>query len=231
MKSDGMENAMEEGKKIRVVLVDDHSLFRCGVKALLQKQGDVEVVGEASDGLEGVRQARESSPDLVMLDLHMPGIGGLEALRMIKAEGLSAKVVMLTVSEDSEDLIEAMKLGASGYLLKNIETQALVDALRRALRSELAVSAPMTEKLIEGLHGKRAAAPSVAKLTPRENEILGCLGRGLSNKLIAREFDLAESTVKIHVQSLFRKLGLTSRVQAAVYAVENGLCPPVGSKG
>jgi len=210
--------------RLRVLLVDDHKLFRSGVRALLARQPDIEVVGEAADGLDGVQQARALTPDLVLLDLHMPGMGGGEALRALVDELPHTRVLMLTVSEDSEDLIDTLRSGAAGYLLKNIDAEYFVDAIRRAADGESVVSPEMTGKLVAGLKPRPPAATADHdSLSAREREILGKLARGASNKELARELDLAESTVKIHVQNILRKLKLNSRVQAAVYAVEQGL--------
>lgn len=212
-------------EKIRVLIVDDHTLFRSGIKSLLQRHEEFVVVDEAGDGLEGIKRAKSLKPDVVLLDLHMPGISGREAVSLIVEEVPGTRVLMLTVSEDSEDLMETLRAGATGYLLKNIETATLVDAIRRAAQGESVISPQMTGKLVQGVRTQpRAAPPPVEKekLSPREREILGCLARGDSNKEIARTLDLAESTVKIHVQNIFKKLNLSSRVQAAVYAVENG---------
>ena len=212
---------------IRVLLVDDHTLFRSGIKALLQRQKDFEVVGEASDGLEGIKRVKSLKPDVVLLDLHMPGISGREAVRLIVDEAPETKVVMLTVSEDAEDLLDTLKAGAHGYLLKNIDTNFFISAIRSAADGEAVMSPQMTAKLMQSVRAVPAAgAPPVfdkERLSPREREILGFLARGASNKEIARSLDLAESTVKIHMQNILKKLNLVSRVQAAVYAVENGL--------
>lgn len=217
-------------EKIRVLIVDDHTLFRSGIKSLLQRHEEFEIVEEAGDGLEGIKRAKSLQPDVVLLDLHMPGIGGREAVKLIVEEVPSTNVLMLTVSEDADDLLETLKAGATGYLLKNIETETLIDAIRRAARGESIISPQMTAKLIQGVRSqsRSAAAPIMEKekLSPREREILGCLARGESNKEIARALDLAESTVKIHVQNIFKKLNLSSRVQAAVYAVEHGFGQP-----
>lgn len=213
---------------IRVLIVDDHTLFRSGIKLLLQRQEGFEVAGEAGDGLEGIKRAKQLSPDVVLLDLHMPGVSGREAVKTINEEVPGARVVMLTVSEDAEDLVDCLRAGAAGYLLKNIETEFLVDAIQRAARGESVMSPQMTGKLVQELrHPKETAAPSAEgereKLSPREMEIILLLAKGASNKEVARALNVAESTVKIHVQNILKKLNLSSRVQAAVYAVEHGL--------
>lgn len=210
--------------KLRVLLIDDHQLFRSGVKALLARQADIEVVGEAADGLDGVHQARQLRPDVILLDLHMPGVSGREAVKTLSDELPGTRVLMLTVSEDAEDLLDTLHAGAAGYLLKNIDAEYFVDAIRRAAAGDAVVSPEMTGKLVAGL--KRPAAPPVPEkeqLSAREREILTALARGASNKELAREFGIAESTAKIHVQNILRKLKLHSRVQAAIYAVEQGI--------
>lgn len=213
-------------KPIRILIVDDHTLFRSGIKLLLQRQEGFEVIGEAGDGLEGAKLAQRLRPDVVLLDRHMPGTSGLEAIPLLREGVPQSRIVMLTVSEDAEDMLEAMRAGAQGYLLKNIDTDFLLDSIRRAAAGESVMSAQMAGKLAEAMRspGKPAAADA-EKLTPREREIIALLARGASNKEIARTLTLAESTVKIHVQGILRKLNLASRVQAAVYAVEHGLAP------
>lgn len=219
---------------IRVLLVDDHALFRSGIKSLLQRHPEFEIVGEAGDGMEGVKRAAQLKPDVVLLDLHMPGLSGRDAAAMMTEEAPGSHVLMLTVSEDAEDLIETLRAGACGYLLKNIEAETLTAAITKAAAGESVISPQMMGKLVQGVRGAppkastEAATPAVVaselnKLSPREREILVLVARGQSNKEIARTLDLAESTVKIHVQNILKKLGLTSRVQAAVFAVENGL--------
>ncbi|HLD08602.1 MAG TPA: response regulator transcription factor, partial [Methylophilaceae bacterium] len=211
----------------RVLIVDDHTLFRSGIKLLLERQSGFEVVGEAGDGLEGVKRAKQLKPDVVLLDLHMPGTSGLEAISLLREDAPQAQVIMLTVSEDAEDLLEALRAGARGYLLKNIETDFLLDSICRAAAGESVMSSQMTGKLADAMRtpqiGLVKAESNLGKLTPREREIIVMLASGASNKEIARTLDLAESTVKIHVQGILRKLNLVSRVQAAVYAVEHGL--------
>lgn len=217
--------------KIRVLLVDDHALFRSGVRSLIQRCDEFEIVGEAGDGHEGAKRAKQLQPDVILLDLHMPGVNGLETLKLILEDNPQAHVLMLTVSEESDDLMQCMRAGAAGYLLKNIEVATLVDAIRMASRGEFVISPRMMPALLGASIAKPAAAPShqasapaaeAERLSQREREVLARLAKGQSNKEIARALDLAESTVKIHVQSILKKLELTSRVQAAVYAVEHG---------
>ncbi len=213
--------AGEAAQSVRIVVIDDHTLFRRGIIALLQREPGFEVVGEAADGIEGVRRVAELRPDIVLLDLHMPGVSGLDAMKSILEEVPGTHVVMLTVSEQAEDLVAALKAGALGYLLKNIDSDFLVASVRKAARGESVISGEMAGKLVQELRGG-AEKPS---LSPREREILVHLARGASNKEIARALAVAESTVKIHVQHILRKLNLASRVQAAVWAIENGIAP------
>ncbi len=212
-------------KSIRVLIIDDHTLFRSGIKLLLERQEGFEVVGEASDGLEGVKRAKQLKPDVVLLDLHMPVTGGLVTIPLLRDEVPKTEIIMLTVSEDTDDLLEALRMGARGYLLKNIETEFLLDSIRRAAAGESVMSSHMAGKLADAMRvpQKVDGNARAEKLTPREREIIAMLASGASNKEIARKLDLAESTVKIHVQGILRKLSLASRVQAAVYAVEHGL--------
>ncbi len=212
-------------KHIRVLVVDDHTLFRRGIMALLSAEGEVEIVGEAADALEGTRIAAATQPDVVLLDLNMPTLSGLQALPALKEAAPRAAVVMLTVSEDAEDLVGCLQAGAAGYLLKNIEADFLIDALRRVARGESAISDSLTGKLVREVQSanQRAADPARPALSPREHEILLLIARGASNKEAARELGVAESTIKIHVQHILRKLNLSTRVQAAVYAAEQGL--------
>lgn len=208
---------------ITVLLVDDHTLFRSGVRSLLQRHPEFSVVGEAADGVEGIKRAQQLKPQVVLLDLNMPGMSGVETLQLMLQDSPDSAIVMLTVSEDATDLAVALRAGASGYLLKNIDTDALTRAIRRAADGQTVVAEAMTAKLVAQLHGAPAAAPvsDLDKLTARERDIIAGLARGESNKLIARTLDLSESTVKIHVQNVLKKLKLNSRVQAAVYAVEH----------
>ncbi|MDO4636641.1 MAG: response regulator transcription factor [Lautropia sp.] len=225
---------------ISILLIDDHNLFRSGVRQLLQREGDLCIVAEAADGLEGLKRAKALLPDVILLDLNMPGLSGLETLHLLRQDVPQSAVVVLTVSEEADELGKALKLGAVGYLTKNIEAETLVAAIRRAKRGEPVIAESMTVKLVEQFlsQGESSTAgrpapqvtpeggadtPERARLTAREREIMQCLARGESNKEIARRLDVAESTVKIHVQNILKKLNLSSRVQIAVYAVEHGL--------
>jgi len=215
---------------IRILLIDDHTLFRSGLKQLLQRQEDFDIIAEAADGVEGVKRAKAFHPDVILLDLNMPGLSGLETLQLLVQDIPSAAVVILTVSEEAEELTEALRQGALGYLVKNIDVDVLVSAVRRTAAGEPFIGDNMTAKLIDQFrHPGPPASPLPAAagdadiFTPREREIISCLVQGESNKEIARELDITESTVKIHVQNILKKLNLSSRVQIAVYAVEHGL--------
>ena len=228
---------------IRILLIDDHTLFRSGVSALLQRQPDLDVVGEASDGVEGVKRAKQHLPDVILLDLNMPGLSGLETLQLLVEDLPDTAVVMLTVSEDADELTAAMREGARGFLLKSIDAEALVAAIRKAASGQPVITEHMTAKLVEqmrkpvpstsasGAPGAPGAARTSAEaLTARERDIVRELARGASNKEIARTLDLAESTVKIHVRNILRKLNLTSRVQVAIYAMGQDGMTDVGGE-
>lgn len=215
-------------KPIRIMIVDDHALFRSGIKLVLLRHEGFKVVGEAGDGLEGVKRAIQLKPDVVLLDLHMSGTSGLEVLRLLKEDIPETQVVMLTVSEDTEDLLETLRAGARGYLLKNIDTEFLLESIQRAARGESVMSPQIALKLADSLRVIPKVNVAVAdvnpgKLSPREREIIVMLASGASNKEIALALNLSESTIKVHVQGILRKLNLAKRVQAAVYAVEHGL--------
>ncbi|MCO6508464.1 MAG: response regulator [Snodgrassella sp.] len=215
---------MIDEKKYRILIVDDHTLFRRGLRALIDSCERFEVVGEATDGLEGVKMQQQLQPDAVLLDLDMPVMRGLEALPQMMNHNPQQVVLMLTVSEDGGDLVECMRLGARGYLLKNIDTEFLLDSIEKAINGDSVLSPEMTSKLVTQLRQQEHVADEIKEpLTPREREILRWLARGNSNKLIARNLEVTESTVKVHVQNILRKLNVISRVQAAVYAVEHGM--------
>lgn len=210
---------------IKILLVDDHTLFRSGIRLILQRNPEFEIVGEASDGLEGVKRAKQLKPDVVLMDLNMPGLSGLEAMQLIVEDLRETAVLMLTVSEEAEDLTAALKSGARGYLLKNIDADYLSQSIKRAAAGVPVIADAMTAKLVMQFRSGNnvTVEPEREKLTPRERETMVCLARGESNKEIARNLDVAESTIKIHVQNILKKLNLSSRVQIAVYAVEHGM--------
>ncbi len=222
------------GAPTRILVVDDHALFRRGLTALLGRDPRFLIVGDAADAGEALRRARELTPDLILLDNHLPGVNGIDALPALRDAAPGVRVLMLTVSEDEQDLAAALRAGASGYLLKSIEGDALVEAILRAMRGESVVAPEMTGKLVAAFRDA-AAAPATAprdlpaassplsQLSPRETDILRGIARGASNKEIARELGIAETTVKIHVQHVLRKLDVGSRVQAAVIATEHDL--------
>ena len=214
-------NAMQVAT-VRIAVIDDHTLFRRGLIALLAREPGFAIVAEAADGFDGIKAVGATQPDVVLLDLNMPGISGIEAIGAIRKEAPAAQVVMLTVSEDADDLLAALRGGASGYLLKNIDGEFLVDAIRRAADGDSVISPDMTGKLVEQVRSNGKPAPEDV-LSVREREILAHIARGMSNKEIARALDVAESTVKIHIQHILRKLNLASRVQAALWAVEHGV--------
>ncbi|CAM3901985.1 response regulator [Roseateles saccharophilus] len=213
---------------IRVLVVDDHTLFRRGLIALLATQPQLQVVGEAGDAGGAERLAAELQPQVVLLDNHLPGVSGVQALPALKAAAPSAQVLMLTMSESEADLGAALRAGACGYLLKTADNQELTQAIERAARGVSSFSAEMAGKLATAFrHDAEAASTAAAPppdplstLSPREREIVDLIARGDSNKQIARELGIAETTVKIHVQHLLRKLDLDSRVQAAVLVTQ-----------
>ena len=214
---------------VRLLVVDDHTLFRRGLVALLKADLSVEVVGEAADAAEAVRKAGALQPDLILLDNHLPGVTGIRSLAELREAAPRAKVVLLTVSEDDQDLRMALQGGANGYLLKTIEGDVLIASIHRVMRGEPVISPELMTKLVTALQATggqgfaAGAEPSphpdgAALLSPREQEVLQEITRGASNKEIARSLQIAETTVKIHVQHILRKLGVSSRVQAAVVA-------------
>ena len=213
-------------QKIRILLVDDHELFRSGIKALLQRQSDFEVVGEAGDGLEGVKLVEHVPADVLLLDVDLPSMKGYEVLAQIRDSHPNLNVLMLTVSEDYDTLGECLRLGARGYLNKNIDQEYLLRAIRSVYVGESVISPQMVAKFVTRIANQEERPQTFSdssSLTRRERQTLAWLARGVSNKEMARALGLAESTVKVHVQSILRKLGVTSRVQAAVYAIEHGM--------
>ena len=212
----------------RVLIVDDHDLFRDGIASLLRARG-YEVVGEASDGLEAVARARELKPELVLMDIRMPNMSGLEATRLIKAEFPDAKVVILTVSDEEEDLFEAIKSGASGYLLKNLKADVFFGLIAGVASGDAPFSPKMATKMLKEFSRKpdtpKTKETQHQSLTDRETEVLRLVADGRGNKEIAAELFITESTVKYHLRNILDKLHLENRFQVIAYAARRGLGP------
>ena len=239
--------------KIRLLVIDDHTLFRRGLTALLARDVQLQIIGDAADAGEGQRKARELQPDVILLDNHLPGVNGVDALPALREAAPNAHVLMLTVSEDEADLAAALRGGAIGYLLKTTEGDALAAAVKSAMQGDSVIAPEMMSKLVAAYRlsaagtapgaaltplvrvAEEAAADvstntladatrtAITSLSPRELDVLRGIARGASNKEIGREYGIAETTVKIHVQHVLRKLDVSSRVHAAVIAAENGL--------
>ncbi|HMW24363.1 MAG TPA: two-component system response regulator NarL [Burkholderiaceae bacterium] len=205
---------------IRVLIIDDHPLFRRGVRQLLELEDGYEVVGEAAGGQEGIELARRHDPDLILLDLNMKGIDGLETLRTMRDLGVDARIILLTVSNSADDLMAAIRAGSDGYILKDNDPADILRMIGAAMEGKNAISPELMSLLATALREEGASERrSKANLTEREAAILKCLAAGMSNKLIGRELDIMESTVKVHIRNLLRKLQFRSRVEAAVWAV------------
>jgi len=222
---------------VRLMVVDDHTLFRRGLVALLASDSSLEVIGEAGDAGEAVRKAATLQPDVILLDNHLPGATGIQSLPGLKDAAPAARIILLTVSEDEQDLQAALRAGAHGYLLKTIEGDLLAQSIHRAMRGEPVISFEMTGKLVTAFQSAASPAPAtasqpdpLAQLSAREQQVLQQIALGASNKEIARALSIAETTVKIHVQHILRKLDLTSRVQAAVFAT-GGAARPHAANG
>lgn len=214
---------------VRILLVDDQLLFRKGLRALIAEEDDMEVVGEAVDGLQAVERARATEPDVVLMDIHMPVCDGVEATRRLKSECPQTKVVVLTVSDEDEDLFEAIKAGAEGYLLKDLRPEELFELIRGVLNGETPVSPAVASKLLSEFRRRPRHDPAdtpANDLTARELEVLQLVTEGLSNAEIAARLVVVEGTVKNHMHNILEKLHLKSRVQAATYAMREGMVSP-----
>lgn len=206
-------------KHYKVFLIDDHALFRKGVGQIINDNPSFEVVGEASSGLEGIELVQQSSPDVVLIDLNMKGLNGIETLRRFKEMGTPAKFVVLTVSDAEDDLLEALRAGADGYLLKDMDPEDLCANLIKVAAGMTVIQDSLTDILKQALIDPKVGRNDEnVSLTDREKEILQCLADGLNNKTIARKLGISDTTVKVHIKHLLSKLKLTSRLEAAVWA-------------
>jgi NarL family two-component system response regulator LiaR len=210
---------------IGVLLVDDHAVVREGLRTFLELQDGIEVVGEAADGDEGVREAERLRPDVILMDLVMPKLDGVEAMRELRRELPETRVIVLTSFAEDDRLLPAIQAGAAGYLLKDVRPAELARAVRAAHAGEALLDPAVAARLVEAIAQAPGEEP-VERLTPREREVLEMIGRGLPNKLIARRLEVSEKTVKNHVTHLLAKLGVSDRTQAALYAARTGLVEP-----
>jgi DNA-binding NarL/FixJ family response regulator len=211
---------------IRVLLADDQELVRSGFRLILELADGIEIAGEAADGRQAVRLAKELQPDVVLMDVRMPELDGIEATRRLRDAGVESRVLVLTTFDLDEYVYEAMRAGASGFLLKDAPREQLVNAVRTVARGEALLAPAITQRLIERFVARPQVQPEVADLSARELEVLRLVARGLSNAEIAAELIVGEATVKTHVARVLRKLGVRDRVQAVVYAYESGLVEP-----
>ncbi len=218
---------------MRVLLVDDHPLFRDGVRSLLESRG-VEVVGEAGDGQQAVEAALRLRPDVILMDITMPGMDGLEATRLIKAQMPGIKIVILTVSDEERNLFDAIKSGAQGYLLKDLRADEFFDLLQGLERGEAPISRRLAGRILEEFARTRTSRPAAEgpeDLTEREREVLEWVSRGASNREIAAALDISENTVKFHMKNILDKLHLRNRAEVVAYAARQGWLSPLGPGG
>jgi DNA-binding NarL/FixJ family response regulator len=212
---------------IRVLIADDHAVVRQGLRTFLELQDEIEVVGEAADGVEALELVERTEPDVALLDLVMPRLGGLEAIRRIREVAPATRVLVLTSFADDDTVLPAVRAGAAGYLLKDVQPPELVGAIRTVHAGEALLAPAVATMLVEQLAAEDGdgGAEREGHLTPREREVLALLARGRPNKVIARDLGVSERTVKTHVSNILAKLNLTDRTQAAVYAVRHGIVP------
>ncbi|MES9973854.1 two-component system response regulator NarL [Candidatus Thiodiazotropha sp. LNASS1] len=216
---------MAEQQSYTVLTIDDHPLFRKGVSDLIDMDDTLELVGEAANGPDGLVVAKQFNPDLILLDINMKGMNGLETLKAIREQEIDSRVLMLTVSDNEEDVLTALRLGADGYLLKDMEPEDILKSIRKAVKGSLVISDHLTQLLAKALRedDKLKVKDPITSLTAREKEILQCIAQGQSNKQIANVLNISEGTVKVHVKHLLKKLNLHSRTEAAVWALKEGI--------
>jgi two-component system nitrate/nitrite response regulator NarL len=212
---------MSDRNNYRILTIDDHPLFRKGVADLIDMDASLELVGEATNGQDGLKLANDLNPDLVLLDINMKGMSGIETLKAIKQSGVDSQILMLTVSDNEDDVITALRAGADGYLLKDMEPEDILESIRKVLLGTLVISERLTQLLAKALRDddKLSENSDLNPLTSREQEILEQIANGMSNKRIAEALGISEGTVKVHVKHLLKKLHLHSRTEAAVWAL------------
>ncbi|MEW8313417.1 MAG: two-component system response regulator NarL [Candidatus Thiodiazotropha endolucinida] len=216
---------MAEQQTYTVLTIDDHPLFRKGVSDLIDMDDTLELVGEAANGPDGLVVAKQFNPDLILLDINMKGMNGLETLKAIREQEIDSRVLMLTVSDNEEDVLTALRLGADGYLLKDMEPEDILKSIRKAVEGSLVISDHLTQLLAKALRedDKLKVKDPITSLTAREKEILQCIAQGQSNKQIANVLNISEGTVKVHVKHLLKKLNRHSQTEAAVWALKEGI--------
>jgi two-component system NarL family response regulator len=217
---------------IKVLLTDDHNLFREGLARILREAPGIELITTAASGEEALQLASQHQPDLVLMDINMPGIGGLEATRRLRQKHPEIRVLMLTISEEDQDLFRAVRFGARGYILKNSSSRDLLEAIRRVQAGEAVITPSMAVKLLDAFAAAPPPTPQktdedlqVEELTERETEVLQLIARGLNNKAIGEQLSISPNTVKAHLRNILEKLQLSSRVEAATWAIRHGLAP------
>lgn len=216
-----MNSELAPEDQYTIILIDDHPMLRSGVKQLISLEPQLKVIGEASSGQQGIELAEKLDPDLILLDLNMPGMNGLETLDQLRTRTLSGRVVVFSVSNHEDDVISELKRGADGYLLKDMEPEDLLRSLHQAAAGQVVLSEALTPVLAASLRESRPSSErDVQQLTPRECDILKLIAQGLPNKMIARKLMITESTVKVHVKHLLKKMKLKSRVEAAVWVLQ-----------
>ncbi|NLK86478.1 MAG: response regulator transcription factor [Clostridiaceae bacterium] len=214
------------GNRISVLIADDHSMLRQGLKQILELESDIEVIAQASNGSEAIQLAKEHRPDVILMDINMPGINGLQAIKQIKDEELTSRIIVLTIHEDREYLFKTLQMGAEGYVLKDAEPKVLIDAIRNVHSGRSYIQPNMTMELVKEfnrvtLHEKEKHGDN--NLTSREIEVLELIAEGMINKEIAKTLFISEKTVKNHVSNIFRKLNVSDRTQAAIYAFKHNI--------
>ena len=217
------KNKNENSSIYSTLIIDAHPLFRAGLKQLLDESEEFDLIGETNNGEDGIEIAQDLNPDLILLNLHLPGINGIETISELRANNIESKVVILTASKTAENLVSAIRAGCDGYILKSSEPEAMLDMIYRALHGHNPISPELSGILANVLKQESTEGRCRSDVTNRELEVLKCLAHGMSNRMIAQEFNIVESTVKIHIRNILRKLRFRSRVEAAVWAVSNNI--------